>query len=52
MHCVYICPDEALKVDDRMEAVYQDFLADWHLTEEIMQAKKSKIITAAWETAF
>jgi Fe-S-cluster-containing hydrogenase component 2/flavodoxin len=52
MHCVYICPDEALKVDDKMEGVYQDFLADWHLTEEIMRAKKSKIITAAWEAAF
>jgi ferredoxin len=52
MHCVYICPDEALKVDDRMEGVYQDFLADWHLTEEIMRAKKSKIIAAAWEAAF
>jgi ferredoxin len=52
MHCVYICPDQALKVDDRMANAYQDFLADWHLTEDIMRAKRSKIITAAWQAAF
>ena len=52
MHCVYICPDGALKADDRMAGAYQDFLADWHLTEEIMRAKRSKIITAAWQAAF
>jgi Fe-S-cluster-containing hydrogenase component 2 len=52
MHCVTICPDEAIKVDDRMEGVYQHFLDDWHLTEETMRAKKSKIITEAWQAAF
>ena len=52
MHCVYICPEQALKIDDRMKDVYEDFLEDWHLTEEMMNEKKSKIITAAWQAAF
>ena len=51
MHCVYICPDGVLGVDERMEGVYEVFLEDWHLTEEIMRAKKSKIITEAWQAA-
>lgn len=51
MHCVYICPDQVLKVDERMEGFYDDFLAHWHLTDEMMDAKKSKIITAAWQAA-
>lgn len=45
MHCVYICPEEVIKVDERMKDVCNDFLAFWHLTEEMMSAKKSKIIT-------
>jgi ferredoxin len=52
MHCVYICPEKALKVDDRMKDAYDDFLEDWHLTEEMMNEKRSKIITAAWQAAF
>ncbi len=52
MHCVYICPDEVLKVDERMKDTYEGFLASWHLTEDMMNAKKSKIITEAWQTAF
>jgi hypothetical protein len=51
MHCVYTCPDEVLKVDDLKHA-YEDFLSAWHLTEEMMNAKQSKIITEAWQTAF
>ncbi|MHC1743474.1 MAG: 4Fe-4S dicluster domain-containing protein [Syntrophobacteraceae bacterium] len=51
MHCVYICPDKALRVD-AMQAVYPGFLVNWHLTEEMMQAKKSKIITESWQAAF
>jgi hypothetical protein len=51
MHCVTICPDEVLGVDERMEGVYQVFLEDWHLTEEIMRAKRSKIITEPWQAA-
>jgi ferredoxin len=52
MHCVYICPDNAIKVDERMKDVYADFLANWHLTEEMMNEKQSKIITSAWQAAF
>jgi len=52
MHCVYICPDEVLKVDERMKDAYEGFLTSWHLTEDMMNAKKSKIITEAWQTAF
>jgi len=52
MHCVYICPDKVLKVDERMKDAYDSFLTNWHLTEEMMNAKKSKIITAAWQAAF
>lgn len=52
LHCVYICPDQALRIDDRMKAAYDNFLKDWHLTEEMMNAKKSKIITASWQAAF
>jgi Fe-S-cluster-containing hydrogenase component 2 len=51
MRCVYICPDQVLKIDQRMQGVYQDFLADWHLTQDMMEAKKSKIITEAWQAA-
>ena len=51
MHCVYICPDQVLKIDERMKDAHDDLLAYWHLTEEIMNEKKSRIITAAWEAA-
>jgi ferredoxin len=50
MHCVYICPDKALTVDD-MKGVYDPFLSSWHLTEEMMNAKQSKIITESWQAA-
>jgi ferredoxin len=52
MHCVYICPNDAIQVDPRMKGVYADFLRDWHLTEEMMQTKQSKIITEPWQAAF
>jgi NAD-dependent dihydropyrimidine dehydrogenase PreA subunit len=52
MHCVYICPDEVLKIDARMKDAYEGFLTFWHLTEDMMNAKKSKIITEAWQAAF
>ncbi len=52
MRCVYICPDAVIKVDDRVKAYYEEFLAYWHLTEEMMEAKRSKIVTEAWQTAF
>jgi NAD-dependent dihydropyrimidine dehydrogenase PreA subunit len=50
MHCVYICPDKVLKVDD-MKGVYPAFLSNWHVTEEMMNAKKSRIITESWQAA-
>jgi hypothetical protein len=34
-----------------MKDDYNRFLADWHLTEEMMNAKRSRIITAAWQAA-
>ena len=50
MHCMYICPDKVLRVDD-MNGVYDAFLSNWHVTEEMMNAKKSKIITESWQAA-
>ena len=52
MHCVCICPDEVVKVDERMKGAYAGFLTSWHLTEEMMAAKRSKIITEPWQAAF
>jgi NAD-dependent dihydropyrimidine dehydrogenase PreA subunit/flavodoxin len=52
MHCVYICPDKVLKVDERMKDFYARFLTNWCLTEEMMNAKKGRIITASWQAAF
>jgi Fe-S-cluster-containing hydrogenase component 2 len=52
MHCVYICPDKVLVVDEHMKDAYDGFLTFWHLTEDMMHAKQSKIITEAWQAAF
>jgi NAD-dependent dihydropyrimidine dehydrogenase PreA subunit/flavodoxin len=52
MRCVYICPDQVLGVDPRVKAAFPAFLKDWHLTEEMMRAKKSKIIAESWQAAF
>ena len=52
MHCVYICPDQVVKIDERMRDAYEGFLEYWHLTEEMINARQSKIITEAWQTAF
>jgi hypothetical protein len=51
IRCVYICPDQAIQIDERMEGVYEEFIAPFHLTEEMMEAKKSKIITDLGHTA-
>ena len=51
MRCVYICPNHAIKVHEGMKGAYQNFLTDWNLTEEMMSAKKSRLITASWQTA-
>jgi len=52
MRCVYICPDEVIEVDKRVKAFYGDFLAFWNLTEDMMKAKRSKIISDSTQTAF
>jgi len=44
MHCIYICPDQVLKIDERMKNTYFDYLNHWELTEEMMNKKQSKII--------
>jgi ferredoxin len=51
MHCVYICPNHAIKANEGMKGAYQNFLADFHLTEEMMSAKKSRLITESWQAA-
>ena len=51
MRCVFICPDQVIKIDPRMEEAYSNFLSYWHLTEEMMNAKKSKIIKESWQAA-
>ncbi len=51
LRCVYICPDKVLAVDPRVRSGYAAFLEDFHLTEEMMGQKKSKIITEAWQAA-
>jgi hypothetical protein len=35
-----------------MKGVYSAFLENWHLTEEMMREKRSKIITESWQAAF
>jgi ferredoxin len=51
MHCLYLCPDGVIEIDKRMKAAYSDFKASWHLTEGMMRAKKSKIISESWQAA-
>ncbi len=51
MHCVYTCPDKVITVD-AMKDVYTAFLSNWHLSEEMMNAKKSRIITESRQAAF
>ena len=45
MHCVYICPDKVIAVDPGLREYYPHFLSRWHLTEDMMRAKQSRIIT-------
>jgi len=52
MRCVFICPDSVIKVDKRVKAAYNDFLRDWNLTENMMRAKRSKIIRESNQAAF
>ena len=50
MHCVYICPDKTVHVPDMIPE--RTFLLNWNLTEEMIRAKKSRIITESWQAAF
>ena len=51
LHCAYICPDKVIHVDKRMKGVYEKFKKNWNLTEEMMMAKRSKIISESWQAA-
>lgn len=51
MHCVFVCPNHAIKANEGMKAGYQYFLTDWNLTEEMMSAKQSRLITESWQAA-
>lgn len=50
MHCAYRCPCKAIKVNDNSD-FYQQFLSNWHLTDEMLNSKKSKIIAEFWQAA-
>jgi Fe-S-cluster-containing hydrogenase component 2 len=45
MRCVTVCPDEVIEVDKERSWSFEDFKKAFNLTEEIMEAKKSRIIT-------
>jgi ferredoxin/flavodoxin len=49
--CLYICPDQVIAIDERMAGTYEGFKQNWHLTEEMMVAKQSKIFTEARQAA-
>lgn len=51
MRCVYICPDDVVKVDKRLQGAYAGFKKSWHLTEAMMNAKRSRIIAELWQAA-
>ncbi|MEE4195166.1 MAG: EFR1 family ferrodoxin [Anaerolineae bacterium] len=51
MRCLYHCPDDVLRINEGMKNAYQDFKAHFQLTEELMQAKQSKIITDPLQAA-
>lgn len=51
MRCVTVCPEGLIQLDERLTVPYQRFLDYCHLTDEMMQAKRSKIITEAWQAA-
>ena len=51
LHCVYVCPDEVIQLDEEMKIPYGAFKTYCHLTDEMMNAKRSKIITEFWQAA-
>lgn len=50
MRCVYICPDEVVHVPGMIPE--KNFLLNWNLTQEMIRAKRSRIITESWQAAF
>ncbi len=46
LHCVYICPDQVLHVDERFGKSFDAFLKGFCLTNEIMEMKRSRIISS------
>ncbi len=51
LHCLYACPEKALKADDRLGGFYPAFLEEWGLTEDILNHKQSRVISAGWQAA-
>ena len=45
MHCVYICPDKVIETDPHKRVSHEDFMSFCKLTEEMLAAKVSMIIT-------
>jgi NAD-dependent dihydropyrimidine dehydrogenase PreA subunit len=46
LHCVFLCPEQALKADERLGAFFPEFLKEHNLTEEVLRKKSSRIIAA------
>lgn len=51
MRCLFHCPDDVLRIHEGMRGAYDNFKADWHLTEELMAAKRSRIISDPTQAA-
>jgi Fe-S-cluster-containing hydrogenase component 2 len=51
MRCAYICPDGVIDVDEQVKGFYENFKRYWHLTEEMMRSKQSKVISESWQAA-
>ena len=52
LRCAYSCPDKVLTLGAQVKANYEHFLKDWHLTDKIVNAKRSKLITSAGQAAY
>jgi len=52
MHCVYICPDKVIKIDGGIKISHDQFLEFWNMTDEMMSARQSRIITEARQAAY
>lgn len=52
MHCVSICPDQVIRADEKAQVSTRRFLEYCHLTEEMLDTKRSKIISDPWDTVF